>query len=68
MFVLIRHAMFPVFVGPHRVYFRSIERMLFLAMNYPSPGIEARLMVVKPHLVSMEGFVEGDFRIIIYCM
>ncbi|CAL1154531.1 unnamed protein product [Cladocopium goreaui] len=32
------------------VYFRSIERMLYLAMNFPSPGVEARLMLVKPKL------------------
>lgn len=39
------------------VYFRSIERMLYLAMNFPSPGVEARLMVVKPIAVLIDGKV-----------
>jgi len=39
------------------VYFRCIERLLFLATNFPTPGVEARLMVVKPIAVLIDGKV-----------
>ena len=32
------------------IYFRTIERMLYLATNYPTASMQQRLAVVKPPL------------------
>ena len=33
-----------------RVYFRSIERLLYLATNYPTPSVQSKLAPVAPTL------------------
>ena len=37
------------------IYFRTLERMLYLATNYPTPSVQQRLALVKPIAVLIEG-------------